>query len=140
MRYRVTYWVLARSPCENKRRSMSSGVATHRWPHCKPSSLKFSGMWSNRCHSLYSRCRPSSTSVNEKNPTLTLLGTRGRYSGKGLEVGDGVDVVRFADTWHLDHEVGMVPHEGAGTLVTSGRQQRPHRTSQTDGVAATAAI
>src|SRR5438309_2328200 len=96
MRYRVTYWVLARPPCENKRRLMSSGVATHRWPHCKPSSLKFSGMWSNRCHSLYSRCRPSSTSVNEKNPTLTLWGTRGRYSGKAPEVGDGVDVVGLA--------------------------------------------
>src|SRR5437588_6342179 len=52
---------------------MSSGVATQRCPHCRPSSLKFSGMWSNRCHSLYSRWRPSRTSVNEKNPTLTLF-------------------------------------------------------------------
>src|SRR5947207_1459332 len=110
---------------------MRSGVATQRCPHCRPSSLKFSGMWSNRCHSLYSRWRPSSTSVNEKNPTLTLftrtavLGTRGRYSGKGPEVGDGVDVIRFADARHLGHEVGMVPHEGAGALVTGGRQQRP---------------
>src|SRR5437868_4073139 len=76
MRYRVTYWVLARSPSENRRRSTSSGVATHRWPHCKPSSLKFSGMWSNRCHSLYSRWWPSRTSVNEKNPTFTLFTAR----------------------------------------------------------------
>src|SRR5207237_9157130 len=122
MRYRVTYWGLAMSPCENNRRAMSSRVATHRWTPCKPSSLKFSGMWSNRCHSLYSRWRPSRTSVNEKNPSFTLLAT----SGECPEIGDCVDIGGVARTGHLGHEVGVVAHEDTGALVSRRRQQRPH--------------
>src|SRR5947199_10733875 len=100
---------------------MNSGVATPRCPHGRPSSLKFSGMWSNRCHSLYSRWRPSSTSVNEKNPSFTLLAT----SGECPEIGDCVDIGGVARTGHLGHEVGVVAHEDTGALVPRRRQPRP---------------
>src|SRR3954451_19439811 len=92
---------------------MSEGVATQRCPHCKPSSLNCSGMWSNRCHSLYSRWRPSRISVKEKNPTLTFLVIEGTYRdplsrGPGPESRGG----RRRDGRHRNRgeaEAGRVP-------------------------------
>src|SRR6185436_11159924 len=83
----------ARSSPSTARAARHAGVETQRCPNAIPGSGNCSGMWSSWCHSLYAWCSPGSViSVNEKNPTFTLLPLTTPTSAPGrLLDRDGID-------------------------------------------------